>query len=309
MINFRYHVVSLTAVFLALAIGLIVGTAALNGPVADQLKNQVEESNRVAGNMRDQITQLTSSAQRQEDFVTEAAPSMLRDKLTGRKLLVVVLPGAQKNADGVVTMLTTAGATIAGRIDLQEKFLAPQDNLELLSIAERSSQPTVPSAGLPLNSNGVETSSAQLALALLERTPPVAQVDLKTVLAVYSSGEYLTVGDNTVGGAEGTVLVSGSAAVDKDAAARNANAVTAVTQWSKNKPLVVAGSGIGTGNLVSQVRDDPPLAKNISTVDDVDTAQGRLVTALAVAERLTQNRAGHYGLGTGAESLMPKTAS
>ena len=195
------------------------------------------------------------------------------------------------------------------RLPLQEKFLAPQDNLELLSIAERSSQPTVPSAGLPLNSNGVETSSAQLALALLERTPPVAQVDLKTVLAVYSSGEYLTVGDNTVGGAEGTVLVSGSAAVDKDAVARNANAVTAVTQWSKNKPLVVAGSGIGTGNLVSQVRDDPPLAKNISTVDDVDTAQGRLVTALAVAERLTQNRAGHYGLGTGAESLMPKAAS
>jgi len=34
VINFRYHVVSLTAVFLALAIGLVVGTAALNGPVA-----------------------------------------------------------------------------------------------------------------------------------------------------------------------------------------------------------------------------------------------------------------------------------
>jgi hypothetical protein len=41
VINFRYHVVSLTAVFLALAIGLVVGTAALNGPVADSLKNQI----------------------------------------------------------------------------------------------------------------------------------------------------------------------------------------------------------------------------------------------------------------------------
>ena len=37
MINFRYHVVSLTAVVLALAIGLVVGTAALNGPVVDTL--------------------------------------------------------------------------------------------------------------------------------------------------------------------------------------------------------------------------------------------------------------------------------
>ena len=44
MINFRYHVVSLTAVFLALAIGLVVGTAALNGPVADSLRGQVSRS-------------------------------------------------------------------------------------------------------------------------------------------------------------------------------------------------------------------------------------------------------------------------
>ena len=44
MINFRYHVVSLTAVFLALAIGLVVGTAALNGPVADTLSDQVDRA-------------------------------------------------------------------------------------------------------------------------------------------------------------------------------------------------------------------------------------------------------------------------
>ena len=37
MINFRYHVVSLAAVFLALAIGLVVGTAAANGPIADTM--------------------------------------------------------------------------------------------------------------------------------------------------------------------------------------------------------------------------------------------------------------------------------
>ena len=41
MINFRYHVVSLTAVFLALALGLVVGTAALNGPLSDSLRDQV----------------------------------------------------------------------------------------------------------------------------------------------------------------------------------------------------------------------------------------------------------------------------
>ena len=57
MINFRYHVVSLTAVFLALAIGLVVGTAALNGPVADSLKDQVQGLNRDNSNLREQQNQ------------------------------------------------------------------------------------------------------------------------------------------------------------------------------------------------------------------------------------------------------------
>lgn len=55
MINFRYHVVSLTAVFLALAIGLVVGTAALNGPVAENLKSQITALNKDNSNKRDQI--------------------------------------------------------------------------------------------------------------------------------------------------------------------------------------------------------------------------------------------------------------
>ena len=71
----------------------------------------------------------------------------------------------------------------------------------------------------------------------------------------------------------------------------------------------MAGSGIGDGNLVSGVRGDPTLVKSISTVDNVNTAQGQLVTALAAAERLVQGKAGQYGLAPGATSLMPKLAS
>ena len=41
MIDFRYHLVSLIAVFLALAIGIVIGTTPLNGPVLDDLHGQV----------------------------------------------------------------------------------------------------------------------------------------------------------------------------------------------------------------------------------------------------------------------------
>jgi Copper transport outer membrane protein, MctB len=308
VINFRYHVVSLTAVFLALAIGLVVGTAALNGPVADSLKDQVSELNRKNSNMRDQVNQYRDQANRAQDFATELSPMLLGGKLTGRKLLVVVLPGAGDYADGVVSMLTVAGAKITAKVTVQDKFLDPANQFELLSLADHASQPTVPSADLPLNSDGVETCSAQLAEALLQRNPDVAPGDLTATLTAYSQAGYLAV-DKAAGGAEGTVVVSGLPAVDKDAPRKSQAAVTLTTQFAKKKPLVVAGNGIGDGNLVSQVRGDPTLVRSISTVDNVTTVEGQLATALAVVERVAQGRVGQYGLSTGATSLVPKAAT
>ncbi|GAA0811816.1 copper transporter [Spirilliplanes yamanashiensis] len=308
MINFRYHVVSLTAVFLALAIGLVVGTAALNGPAADSLKDQIETFRNDNNNLRGQVAQFKDEAGREEDFAVEAAPMLVGGKLAGRNLLVVVLPGGEEHADGVVSMLGVAGARVTARVAVTDKFLAPENGVELLDYAENATQPTVTAAGLPLNSDGVETSSALLARALLAQASPVAPADLTAVLTAYAEGGYLAVEENAAPGAEATVLVSGTAAIDKDAARKNQNAVTLATQFAAAKPLVIGGSGIGDGNLVGEVRGDPTLSKTISTVDNAATARGQLVTALTVVERLTANKAGQYGLGAGATSLMPSAA-
>jgi hypothetical protein len=309
VINFRYHVVSLTAVFLALAIGLVVGTAALNGPVADTLKDRVEAVGKDNSNLRQEVNQLRDEVNREEDFAKEAAPALANGKLTGRRVLVVVLPTGQDYADAVTAMLTVAGAKVTGRVTLQDKFLAPENGVELLRLGDEASQPTVSAEGLPSNSDGVETSSALLAKALLERTPAVAAGDLTAVLTAYSTLGYLAADEQTVGGAEATVIVSGLPPVDRDAEKKNQNALTVATQFAADKPLVVAGSGIGDGNLVAEVRGDPTLVKSISTVDNVGTSQGQLVAALATAERLVQGKIGQYGLASGAESMMPQQAS
>ena len=43
MIDFRYHLVSLIAVFMAIALGIIIGTTALNEPILADIKNQVSD--------------------------------------------------------------------------------------------------------------------------------------------------------------------------------------------------------------------------------------------------------------------------
>ncbi|MDT5043687.1 MAG: hypothetical protein QOE51_4672, partial [Actinoplanes sp.] len=112
MINFRYHVVSLTAVFLALAIGLVVGTAALNGPVADSLKDQVTALSKDNSNYRDQANQYRDELNRAQDFATEVSGPLVAGKLTGRRVLLVALPGGQDYLDGVKSMLAVAGAKV-----------------------------------------------------------------------------------------------------------------------------------------------------------------------------------------------------
>ncbi|MEV4629559.1 copper transporter [Micromonospora sp. NPDC049523] len=308
MINFRYHVVSLTAVFLALAIGLVVGTAALNGPVADSLSANVNELRKDNQQLRETVGSLQEEVTREEDFAREAAPLLLGGKLTDRRLLVLTLPSGEKHVDGVIEMLRQTGATITGRVDLEDKFVNPDNSVDLLGLAERSAKPTVPANGLPGNSNGVETSSAFLAGALLDRPDgiTVTDADRRAVLDAYSSAGYLTVGDKVSGPAEAVILVSGQPYVDRDSAQKDQAVVTMTEQFDKAVPLIVAGSGTSAGNVVAAVRDDPALAKTISTVDHANTVQGQVVTALAATEQIVNKKAGQYGLGAGATSLLPQ---
>jgi hypothetical protein len=310
VINFRYHVVSLTAVFLALAIGLVVGTAALNGPVADSLKDRVNALGKDNRQLREQVSSLQEEANREEDFATESAPYMLAGKLTGRRILLLTMPSGRDQVDGVKKMLEMAGATITGRVDVQDKLVNPDNSVELLDLADQASQPTIPTTGLPANSDGIETSSALLATALLDRPAaavPVSAPDLKALLAAYSSAGYISVEDDKVTGpAEAVVIVSGQPYTDSESVKKDEAVVTVADQFDKVGPLVVAGNGATDGNLVAGVRGDPALSKTISTVDNSNTTQGQVVTVLAVVEQLTEGKAGQYGLGAGNSSMMPK---
>lgn len=324
MINFRYHVVSLTAVFLALAIGLVVGTAALNGPVADMLNNQVNAVSNQNKELRERVNHLTDDVNSREDFAAQAAPYMLDSVLAGRRVVVVSLPSASSYVEGVVEMLTVANARVTARVEIQDKFTDPANKVTLLDLAHAEGMPPTVS-GLPRNSDGVETSSALLAAVLLDHTPSIPAADVLTVLTTYQKEGYLLVKDATgkaaplSGPAEVVVLVAGAPYFDREADAKNDAVVTLVAQFDAAGPIVVAGSGVGgEGNVVADVRKDPALSKTVSTVDNVPTVQGRVATALVTLEQIQlareatvnpaqspKRQAGHYGQA--AETMLPKS--
>lgn len=328
MINFRYHVVSLTAVFLALAIGLVVGTAALNGPLTDALNDRVNALGKDNKQLREQVSHLEDEANRQDDFATQAAPLLLTGKLTGHRVVLVSLPSGRDYVNGVREMLETAGAKITGHVQVQDRFTDPTKSVELLDLADDALPASIPATDIPHNSDGAETSSALLAAVLLDgdasttvpgngRQVPtgtdnllaVSQTDRAAVLTAYTKASYLSFDDKdeVTGPAEAVVLVAGLPYVDREASAKNNAVVTLVAQLDKAGAVVVGTPGdSGDGNVVSEIRGDPTLSKTVSTVDNAASPQGTVAAALALTQQLTAAKAGQYGTGAGAQSLLPK---
>ncbi|MBO0869444.1 MAG: copper transporter [Micromonosporaceae bacterium] len=306
MINFRYHVVSLTAVFLALAIGLVVGTAALNSPLSDELNDRVRALTQQNDYYRAQVNQLEDDAGKQEQYATESAPFVLHNQLTGRRILVVSMQATAPYVDNVLQMLALAGAKVTGQVEIEDRFTDPANSETLLDLAHTTLPPNL--ANVPVNSDGVETASFLLASVLADHTPAIPAEASQTVLTAFTEGRFIVLNKPVTGPAEGVIVLAAQPYTDREADGKNTNMVTMATQFDNVSRLVVAANGAaGSGNVVASLRGDPTLSKTISTVDYLATPQGKVALVLAMAEQINNpNKAGHYGRDAGATSLLPK---
>lgn len=309
MINFRYHVVSLTAVFLALAVGMVLGTAALNGPVTEDLYSEAQSLRKSNAQLRDQIAEMEDELATREEYVKEAAPLLLDAKLAGQKILVVAVPGADPDqVAAVVENLRLAKANVTGTLRFTERFLDPASREDARDLATRLLPPNVKE--VPSDADGITASAALLGAVLLTHDPEVTAADRTTVLTGYETGKLIDVDKKITAPASGAIIVSNLPVTEADAAERNAAAVTTIEQFGKAGPLVVAAPGTGgEGNAIAAVRDDPALNKLVSTVDNVNTSLGQLSTVLALVQRMVDHKAGHYGISDTADGRIPKPAT
>lgn len=303
MINFRYHVVSLTSVFLALAIGLVLGTAALNGPVLDNLNDQLSDLRKSNGQFRDRIDELEKAADSNGEFLNEVAVSTLSGLMTGKSVVIVQGPGADTKArEGVIAMLANGGATVTGNVALTNDFTDPDRDDSLHDLASHS---VVPGVDLPESGEGVVTASALLGRVLLKGSD-VSDSDRATVLQAFLEAGFITQEGRIEAAADGVVFLLGPAATDRDADARNKATVAIADQLADATPAAVASapSAGDDGDPLVEIRDNDGLSNKLSTVDGVTTVTGQFVTAMAMVQQFAGG-SGAYGTGEGADARAP----
>ncbi|HKQ41034.1 MAG TPA: copper transporter, partial [Pseudonocardia sp.] len=125
MISLRYHVVSLAAVFLALAVGLVLGA----GGVSDRLLGAMATK---ADGLTGQVQQLTvqrdalAAAQRADDeFSRRVAPAAVRGVLQGQSVVLVTSGADGPTRDALVELIKQSGATVTGTVALTPAVTDP----------------------------------------------------------------------------------------------------------------------------------------------------------------------------------------
>ena len=117
MIDFRYHLVSLIAVFLAVALGIVIGTTALNEPILADIKNQVSALEKDKRSLEDRTQTLQAQLDTTDTFADAVAPALVDGALAGAKILLVVTNEdvSQDTVDEVTAMISQAGGGVSGR--------------------------------------------------------------------------------------------------------------------------------------------------------------------------------------------------
>jgi len=140
LIDFRYHLVSIVAVFLALAVGIIVGASAIQPEVVSGLKAESQLQKKTNERLQAANSVLTRQLNVDDLFGQTNSGSLLDHILQGEQVVVVTAPGYDgRTVTGVTSALRQAGATVTGQVNLTVQFFDISENTEssLTALAQR----------------------------------------------------------------------------------------------------------------------------------------------------------------------------
>ncbi|MFE3546753.1 copper transporter [Nocardia sp. NPDC059177] len=306
MISLRQHAISIAAIFLALAIGVVLGSQTLAADMLSGLRSERGDLRGQVDALTAQNEQLTARLDTADRFIAGSADRILGGTLADRSVVVFSTPDADAaDIDGVSRSLETAGAAVTGRIALTDAFVDAGEGDRM-----RSALTNIVPAGAQLHTGAVDQGSMAgdlLGLTLLldpaTNAPRSTPQELALVLETLRGGGFLSYGDTPVRPAQLAVVVTGDGVVSDTGQGATIARFTGAVRARAAGAVLAGRDGAAEGNgAIAHVRAQAPLATTITTVDNIDRETGRVTTALALTEQL-DGGAGRYGTSPTATSL------
>ena len=134
MISFRFHVVSITAIFLAIAIGVVVGSTYVDELTVDQLRNRIETVEDRADATRSENGRLEDELSTSRDYIDLSAEYAVTDRLTEVPVLFAAARGIDEAAVERAVLLARRAGVAKGTVF---RHFASKDDLIASLVCER----------------------------------------------------------------------------------------------------------------------------------------------------------------------------
>lgn len=311
MISFRYHIVSIVSVFLALAVGVALGGGPLKGEVDNTLVDQVKADRAVKADLQVEIAALKATNGFSDDFAETIAPGLVGGVLKGRVVTLAALPtSAQSEVVALADMVATAGGSVGGTVQIGDGML-DVENRQLVDELASQLLDGAPGISVPADASGYERMGALIARAIgTDELPGGATVDgaSNSILAGLSTAGLMSV-DGELNRRGSLVLFVGGPGSGSTEQRQGVNTIataliTAVDADTDGS--VVAGpiASAREGGLIAAIRQDVTAAQEVSTVDVLGRTAARIVTVMALAGQ-GSGQTGQFGAVDAADGAMP----
>jgi hypothetical protein len=299
----------LAAVFLALAIGVVLGSGVLSNTMLSGMRDEKKDLQTQIEVLTDEKNSLNEMLSAANDFDTQVADRIVGGVLAEKSVVLFTTPDANADdVDAVGRIIGQAGGVVTATLDLTQEFVDANSAEKLRTVVGSSVLP----AGTQLSTTLVDQGSQAgdlLGIALLRprdpKAPAVTDQQRTAVLAALRETGFLDYPDGTIGPADAALVITGGGLGDGAGNQGSTVARFAAAMAPHGSGVVVAGrDGAATGTAaVAVVRSDESLNSVVSTVDDIDLESGRITAALGIQELVGGARPGQYGVGQGATAV------
>lgn len=315
MIDFRYHIVSLIAVFLALGIGIVMGTTVVERAIVTRQEQLLDELNQKFRDERAAKTDVQGDLELWEKFGTEGAKFFVGGRLAGQSVNVLTAGGVPEDeVDAVVEMMRQAGAQVPAVVTMTNKWkLGEQTSRDQLALFTGAPE----DADLQtLETHAVVNIAAKLGNAQPDPSQ-AAMVDPElaaTLLGRLQEDGFIEIegvdiqqglDPDSLGGAGSLTVVVGG---DDIVVPMEEVFVPLTVQLGRGGRTVATQRVEREQVYIDSVRARLDQVPTLSTVDNVNMLIGRYATVVALQQTLN----GVYeqvGIGDGAQALLPSRAS
>lgn len=311
MIDFRYHLVSIVSIFLALAVGIVLGAGPLKGEIGDTLNKELAGLRQDKADLNNQLAEARAGTEARDAYIGETNPRLLAGTLQDRRVAVVVLPGSDAAvAESSTASLTAAGATVVSTTSVAEDWVTTDQ--ATAESRDTAVQQVAAAAGVDTSETG-SVSPRDVLLAALLTTPTQAGADsvaadtATTALEDLASADLLEIDTEAFETADLVLVVSGVATrgdqdAQQQAAGRWVDLIVALDARSAGTLVAGEASTLGDGaSVIDSVRNDATATSGVSTVDDAGSALGQASVVHGLVQQSTGG-VGQYGLAAGAEA-------